>query len=144
MSSHTRFSTLARAVAEGADPSELLVELQRAAVTNLQAPASFVLQQRASSDSYGVTYSVGVDDPSGYRLDQAAASRLQSLSGDGSRICESNELGGVPGRLGGTERALVVPLTGNGSTAFLVVIAPSIEASDAVAAGESLRVQFGL
>jgi signal transduction histidine kinase len=144
MSSHTRFSTLARAVAEGADPSELLVELQRAAMTSLQAPASFVLQRRGPSDRYGVTYSVGVDDPVGYWLDEAAARRLQSLSGDRSRIWDSSELGAFPGLLGGTERALVVPLTGSNSTAFLIVIAPSIEASDAVAAGESFRVQFGL
>ena len=133
MSSHTRFSTLARAVAEGADPSELLVELQRAAVTSLQASASLVLQRRGPSEGYEVTSSVGVNVPAGYRLQQAAARRLQALNDDGTTICETKESGSLGERLGSTERALLVPLTGSASPAFLVVIGPSIEAADAVA-----------
>src|SRR3954469_22959132 len=123
MSSHTRFATLARAVAQGAHPSGLLVELHRAAVASLQASASLVLQRRGPSGSYGVTSSVAVDGPAGYWLAQAAGQRLQILVGESSMICEPEKLGPILGRLAGTERALVVPLTGTGATAFLIVIA---------------------
>src|SRR6478672_12624211 len=125
MSSHTRFSTLARAVAEGADPSDLLVELHRAAVTSLQASASLVLQRRGASDEYGITSSVGVDNPAGYRLEQAAAAALLATTGDDPAIREPGEPGSLPGRPGSRDRALVVPLSGKGSTAFLIVIGPS-------------------
>jgi two-component system, NtrC family, sensor kinase len=144
MSSHTRFSTLARAVAQGAHPSGLLVELHRAVVASLQASASLMLQRRGRSGSYGVTSSVGVDAPAGYWLEQSAARRLQTLTGESSRMCEAEQIGPILGRLAGPDRTLVVPLTGTGSTAFLIVIAPSLATSEAIAAGESLRVQFGL
>src|SRR4051794_35505442 len=144
MSSQTRFSTLARAVAQGAHPSALLVELHRAAVASLQASASLVLQRRGSSGNYGVTSSIGIEEPGGYWLDQAAARRLQALAGESSTMGEAETLGPILGRLAGAGRALVVPLSGKGSTAFLIVMAPALAAAEAIAAGDSLRVQFGL
>ena len=126
MSSHSRFSTLARAVAEGAHPSELLVELHRVAVASLHASASLILQRRGASGNYGVTSSANVDEPGGYWLDQVAAKRLQALVGESSTMCDAEVLGPIMGRLAGTEPLLVVPLRGSGPTAFLIVVAPAL------------------
>ena len=144
MSSHSRFSTLARAVAEGAHPSGLLVELHRVAVASLHASASLILQRRGASGNYGVTSSANVDEPGEYWLDQAAAQRLQAMVGESSTMCDADVLGPIMGRLAGAEPLLVVPLTGSGPTAFLIVVAPALATSEAAPAGESLRVQFGL
>jgi PAS domain S-box-containing protein len=142
MSAYSGFSMLARAVAQGAHPSALLAELHRSALTTLDARASLVLQRRQSG-RYCVTSSVGIDHPGGYWLEPGDVNRLEGGPTPAARMCDAADLGPLTTRLG-VDRALVVPLTGGGSTAFLIVPAPAVPAAEALAAGATARVQFEL
>ncbi|MEN3339348.1 MAG: hypothetical protein V7647_3024 [Acidobacteriota bacterium] len=133
---------LARAVAQGAHPSALLAELHKSAMVALQAPASLVLQVRQSG-RYCVTSSVGVDKPGGYWLEPHDAARLAGGATPAARICGPADLGPLTRRIG-VDRALVVPLTGGGATAFLIVPAPAVPQAQALAAAVTARIQFEL
>ena len=142
MSPHTRFSTLARAVAEGAQPSDLLLELHREVLAALRGSASVILQT-GHSGHYSASSGIGVDLTDGVWLGPAEAERLESTVGSVPRICDAPELGSLTSRLG-AERALVVSLKGPGPAAFLIVAAPGVPPPEALEIGGTAAVEFAL
>jgi hypothetical protein len=142
MTPHTRFSTLARAVAEGAQPSDLLVELHREVAAALRASASVILQI-GHSGHHSATSGIGVELSDGSWLSPEQAERLESTVGNAPRLCDGSELGSLAARLG-ADRALVVSLKGPGPAAFLIVAAPKVPAPEALEIGGTAGVEFVL
>jgi signal transduction histidine kinase len=121
---HTPFSTLARTIAEGAHPSDLLLELHRRVLADTCGTRSVILQQNGPSAGYTATSGHGFDDLGGIWLDDAEADRLeQGEAPDIARVCALADLPTLRQRLQARE-ALIVPLAGTGPKAFLVVACP--------------------
>ena len=60
-------------------------------------------------------------------------------------MCDADVLGPLTGRLAGAEPLLVVPLTGSGPTAFLIVVAPgAADVRSARSAANRCGVEFAL
>jgi PAS domain S-box-containing protein len=143
MNPHTRLSTLARAVAQGAQPADLLLELHRELVGAVQGTASVILQPAGDTGQYQATSGLNVPVPGGAWLDAAAAARLEAAVGTTPAVCGAPDLGGVPERMG-TARALVVCLNGPGPPAFLLVGSPDVPDDEAIEAGSMAGVEFAL
>lgn len=143
MSPHTRFPTLARAVAQGEPPADMLRELHRKIVAALRGSASVILQTVGHSGQYSATSGVGVDLSDGFWLARDEAAHLETTVGSTPRVCGAPELGTVPRRMG-AERALVVSLKGSGPAAFLIVAAPGVPPADAIEVGHTAGVEFAL
>ena len=141
MSLQTPFSTLARAVAQGGQPSDLLQALHRKVVEDTGGSRSVVLQPGGPPAGYTATSGHGFDDLGGIWLDGAEASALEESSAP-HMACVRNltDLPGLRGRLNATD-ALIVPLTDAAPKAFLVVADPG---PDAVARGARARTEFTL
>jgi PAS domain S-box-containing protein len=143
MSPHTPFSTLARAVAQGAQPADLLLELHREVVAAMEGSRSVILQTVGHSGHYAATSGLGVELSGGPWLAPEEAARLEAAVGETPRLLGPRELGAIAGRLG-SEHVLVVSLTGPGAAAFLLVAAPGTPPADAIEIGATARVEFAL
>jgi PAS domain S-box-containing protein len=143
MSPHTPFSTLARAVAQGAQPADLLLELHREVVAAMEGSRSVILQTVGHSGHYAATSGLGVELPGGSWLAPEEAARLEAAVGETPRLFGAGELGAIAERLG-SEHVLVVSLTGAGAAAFLLVAAPGSPPADAIEIGATARVEFAL
>jgi signal transduction histidine kinase len=120
---HPPFSALARAVAQGAQPSDLLIELHRRVLAATGGIRSVLLQQNRATGDYTATSGIGFDDLSGPWLDSGEAGALATRAAADHRpfTCALGDLPGLGGRLMATG-ALIVPLTaGGGANALLVV-----------------------
>ncbi len=144
MTLHTPFSTLARAVAQGAQPSDLLIELHRKVLADTGGTRSVILQQNGPSASYTAPSGQGFDDLGGIWLDGAEASALEGAGAPERALV--HELGDLPtlrARLNANV-ALIVPLAGAGQNAFLVVADPRLPGDEAVERGAHARDEFTL
>jgi signal transduction histidine kinase len=144
MPPHTPLSTLARAVAQGAQPSDLLLELQRKVLADTGGTRSVILQQNGPSADYTATSGVGFDDLAGVSLDGAEASALEHADApEHAYVCALGELPMLRGHLH-ADAALIVPLADVEPKAFLVVADPHLPGADAVARGIRARGEFTL
>jgi PAS domain S-box-containing protein len=143
MSPHNRFSTLARAVAQGAPPADLLLELHRRIVAALRGSASVILQPAGPSGQYSAASGLGVDLSDGVWLARDEAARLETTIGSTPRVCSARELELIARRMGAGS-ALVVVLKGSGPAAFLIVAAPGVTTAEAIEVGDAARVEFAL
>jgi signal transduction histidine kinase len=135
----TPFSTLARAVAQGGQASDLLQALHRKVIEDTGGSRSVLLQPGGPSAGYTATSGHGIDDLGGMWLDGAEARAVeQSGSTDTASVRNLADLPRLQGRLNATE-ALIVPLSDTAPKAFLVVADPG---ADAVARGAGARPEF--
>ncbi len=144
MTLHTPFSTLARAVAQGAQPSDLLLELHRKVLADTGGTRSVILQQNGPSASYTARSGQGFDDLGGIWLDGAEAGALEQAGAPERALVR--ELGDLPrlrARLN-ANAALIVPLAGAEQKAFLVVADPRLPGDEAVERGAHARDEFTL
>lgn len=137
----TPFSTLARAVAAGAQPPDLLPEMHREVLAATGGLRSVVLQQLPRSDGYRATSSHGIDSPAGLWLRGDEGRSLAAAARPGPAILD------VPPALAarvGPGRALVVPIPAAKHPAILVVASPAAPDQHALEAGWHARVEFGV
>jgi len=143
MSPRIPFSTLARAVADGAQPAELLLEMHRDVLAALGGSASVLLERLVPSGPYVATSGRGFTDLGGAWLEAADAERLDRLAATGPALATLDGLAPLQHRLGSSQ-ALVVRIAGPGAPGFLVVAAPAAPAPEALALADRLGLEFGL
>ena len=141
MTLHTPLVALARAVAQGAHPSDLLLELQRELRAAAGGDRSIILQPAGHSGSYSATSSHGFDETTGPWLSPADAAALESATAGGPRVCSRNELGVLADRLNASQ-ALVVSLPGPRPSAFLIVTDPTTPAEQTIDMASAARNDF--
>lgn len=139
----TPFSTLARAVAQGAQPADVLPEMHREILGACGGTASVVLQRARRSGEYQATSGRGFADLGGPWLPGAEASAFESQTADGPAVCDLAALPTIATRLGAPS-ALVVPLAGGGEPAYLVVAGSCLPRDKALEIGSRAHVEFGL
>lgn len=136
-------SALARGVARGTRPSELLADLHREVLLDAGAGGSLVLERVTRSGDYVASSGAGALDVTGMRLRGADAKVLDTLVSDTPRICD---LRAIPSllRTCGVDNVVAVGIAGTRRHACLLVSMngqPTPELSSAIARA---RVEFGL
>lgn len=139
----TPFSTLARAVAQGAQPADVLPEMHRAVLAACHATASVVLQRARRSGEYQATSGRGFAELGGPWLPGAEARDVESRTAAGPVLCNLTTLPALAARLGAST-ALIVPLGGGGEPAYLVVAGGRLPPDEALEIGGRAHVEFGL
>lgn len=133
---------LARSVAQGTRPADLLADLHREVLMAAGADGSVVLQRVTRSGDYVATSGAGAFDITGLRLRGGEAKTLDGLIGDGVRNCD---LRGMPTirQACGFDAALAIGVAGTRRPACLLVCAGSAS-PELLAAIARARVEFGL
>jgi C4-dicarboxylate-specific signal transduction histidine kinase len=140
----TPFSALARAVARGERPSDLLRQLHERVLAETGGTRSVILQQSGASAEFRGTSGHGFDDLGGPWLDAGESLALdQPQAPEMPRIIPLAALPVLRGRLMADD-ALVVPLSGTGPKAFLIVAYPATPGPDAVSRAARAQVEFAL
>ena len=141
MTLSTPFSTLARAVAQGIQPSDLLLELHREVLAATGGAASVLLQRTRSGD-YAATSGRGFDDLGGVWLRAREAGAIETQAADSPAII--NFASSPLGERLNASTGLVVSIPGPGAGALLIVASPDVPAAEAHEIGARARVEFGL
>jgi len=137
----TPFSALARAVAQGTRPTDLLRELHRE-VLAATGGSSSVMLQRSRSGAYLATSGGGLEDLGGIWLRAGEAGGWETLAGDIASVIEFPPCV-LRQRLNATS-GLIVSIPGAASGAYLIVADPRIPEREIVEIGTRARVEFGL
>jgi PAS domain S-box-containing protein len=144
MSPQIPFSTLARSVAQGAQPSDLLLELHREVLAATGGGRSVILQRSGRSGDFVATSGRGFEQLGGTWLQGASAAALaKTAAAETPRVCALDNLLPLRQRLDAA-RALIVPLAGAGSATFLIVADPAVLQDEAIEIGDGARVEFAL
>ena len=148
MPAHPQFALLARSVAQGAQPSELLLELHREALAATGGGRSVILQRRGGSGHFIATSGRGFGDLGDVWLQGSWAAALARTTapehGEPTpHLSTLDDLTPLRERLGAA-RALIVPLTGPGPETFLIIADPIVPPEQAIAIGAGARVEFSL
>ena len=135
----TAFSSLARAVAAGAQPPDLLPEMHREVIAATGARRSVILQRLPRQPEYAATSGCGIRDLGGHWMTAAEAEELAAAAGaHASRLPSS-----LASRIEAAE-ALVVPITPARHPSMLIVAAPSADAEALGNAAARARIEFGV
>ena len=143
MSPTTPFSTLARALARGTRPGDLLPELHREVLAATGASRSVVLETVGPSGDYVASSGRGfiaLDTP---WLRGEAARALTSLASAGPRIVSLASVLPLVKQLAAT-KALLVPITLAKRETILLVAAPNVPEAEALEAAVRAAVEFGI
>ncbi len=135
----TPLSTLARAVAAGAQPPDLLPEMHRNVLAATGGSRSVVLQQMPRQEEYVATSACGVRDLGGRWLAGNEAAGLSAAAGSLTTTLPP----GLAARLESTQ-ALVVQISPTRRPAILVVASPSAGVDALRQAADRARVEFGV
>ena len=140
----TPFSTLARTLARGTRPGDLLPELHRELLAATGGRRSVVLEAvgapggdylAASGRGFAALETLSVRGP--------AALALRSLAGGGLRIVDLRTVPMLNAQLAADE-ALLVPITLARRETILLVAGPVLPEPEAMAAGARAAVEFGI
>jgi PAS domain S-box-containing protein len=142
MVTRTSFSSLARALATGAQPGDVLPELHREVLTATGGAASVVLQRARRSGDYHATSGRGFANLRGPWLPASEAATLEARTSDGPVAGPLAGLPALSARLG-SPQALIVPLSGTGEPAYLIVAGSGFN-EEAIEIGARAHVEFGL
>ena len=143
MTPFSPFSPLARAVAQGAQPADLLPELHRHILAGSGGTASVVLQRQPSTAAYRATSGRGFNDLGGTWLAGAAARDIENRALDGPFVEPLPPGTLLADRLSAPE-AMVIPLTEAGEPAFLLIGGAGFTLGRAREIGGRAAVEFGL
>ncbi len=142
MSPSTQFSTLARALARGTRPGDLLPELHRELLLAVGATRSVVLEASAAGD-YVASSGRGFDELGTVWIRGAEAREFSQLTVDGPAIVSLGAVPALEARLE-TRRALVIPVRPATRPTAIVVARPDVPDSDALKAAARAAVEFGI
>ena len=151
MSPTTPFSTLARALALGARPGELLSELHRELLAATGGIRSVVLEAAAESGSYVASSGRGFNGGGGEGLatlgaiwlDDGEASRFAERAAGGPGLID---LAGFPmlARRLGAARALIAPVSFTRRPTVVLVARPDVPEETAIEAASRASIEFGI
>jgi PAS domain S-box-containing protein len=136
-----RYPILARGVARGGSPSDLLLDLHREALSATGGARSVVLQPAGRAGDYAATSGRGVEEVGGIWLGGPEATALTQLAREPPHVRGLFEMPALQRRIQ-ADAALVVPLPGPGSVAFLVVAAPQVAPAEAAEFGARACDEF--
>ena len=143
MTPTTPFSTLARALARGTKPGDLLPELHRELLAATGANRSVVLETVGPAGDYIASSGRGfiaLDTP---WLRGDAARALTALAQSGARIVSLTSVRPLAKQLA-AEEALLIPITLAKRETILLVATPAVPDADALEAGARAAVEFGI
>ena len=142
MSRTTPSSVLARLVAHGTRPGDLLPELHRELLANTGGSRSVVLERHSEDAGYRATSGRGFPELA-QGLSGSEAFELTSRTGDEPRIIELTALPTLR-RMLAASRALIVPVSGTRMPAVLAVGDPADPEDRTLATAAIASVEFGL
>jgi signal transduction histidine kinase len=143
MSPATPFSTLARAMARGTRPSDLLPELHRELLAALGASRSVVLESAGPGSDYVAASGRGFDGIGTAWVRASEAQELSRLASEGPSVSALSTLPSLEARLE-SRRALIIPVRLAKRPTILVVARPDVPDSEAIEAGTRAAVEFGI
>ncbi len=139
----TPFSTMARAVADGSQPVDVLPDLHRDVLASSGASRSVVLQRVERSGDYWATSGLGVPDIGGPWLSGEESLALESMASGPPTVHDLRALPGLRQRLvdnGG----LVVPLNGSSRAAVLILAGTTFTATHIGEIATRARIEFSM
>jgi signal transduction histidine kinase len=143
MSPTTPFSTLARALASGARPADLLPELHRELLAATGGVRSVVLEASGDPVTFAASSGRGFPQLGTVWLAGADAERLAALAASGARLTVLDAASGV-GRLLDSDRALIVPVSFTRRPTVLIVANPNVPEVQAIEAAARAAIEFGI
>jgi signal transduction histidine kinase len=143
MSPTTPFSTLARAMARGTRPSDLLPELHRELLAALGAARSVVLDSSPVSNDYIASSGRGFDGVGTAWVRDSEAQELSRIAAAGPAVVTLSTLPSLEARLE-SRRALIIPVKLAKRPTILVVARPEVPESEALEVGTRAEVEFGI
>lgn len=142
MSPTTPFSSLARALARGTRPGDLLPELHRELVQVVAGAKSVVLEASATGD-YVATSGPGLDELGTVWIRDADAREFSRLAADGPTLATLGSVPSLEARLE-TRRALLIPVRPTPRHITIVVARPEVPDAEALTAAARAAVEFGI
>ena len=142
MTLSSSFSTLARAVAQGIQPSDLLLDLHREVLAAAGGTCSVLLQCTRSGD-YAAASGQGFATLGEVWLSAGEARGIAELGSDGIALL-SFKPGSTLGERLDAATGLAVSIPGPGADALLIVATPDLPESEARSLGARARVEFGI
>jgi PAS domain S-box-containing protein len=136
-------STLARSVAQGTPPADLLADLHREVLLAAGATGSVVLQRVTRSGDYVASSGAGPFDVAGLRLRGAEAKAIDALASDAPRSCNLRSIPSLR-HVCGFDNAIAIGVAGTRRPACLLVCAASDPTAELLAAINRARIEFGL
>ncbi len=136
-------SALARGVARGTRPSELLADLHREVLLDAGADGSLVLERMTRSGDYVASSGAGALDATGLRLRGEEAKILDKLVSDTTRVCDLRALPSLR-RSCAVDHAIAIGIAGTRRHACLLVSMNSQPTPDLSSAIARARIEFGL
>jgi signal transduction histidine kinase len=149
MSPTTPFSTLARALAVGARPGELLPELHRELLAATGGTRSVVLEAANESGSYVASSGRGFNDGEGLAplgsiwLDDGEASQFADRASRGPALIDLTGFPALARHLGAGQ-GLIAPVSFTRRPTIVVVARPAVPEDVAIAAGSRASIEFGI
>lgn len=143
MSPTTPFSTLARALARGVRPGDLLAELHRELLTATGARRSVLLETGSASGDYIATSGRGFLALDTLWIRGDAARALRALAAGGARTVGLADVPDLASRLT-ADRALLVPIDLAKRDTILMVAGPNLPPAEAAEVSARAAVEFGI
>jgi signal transduction histidine kinase len=143
MSPTTPFSTLARAMARGTRPADLLPELHRELLAATGATRSVVLETTSPPGDYIASSGRGLDKIGTVWVRGDEAHTLTQLAAGGAGIVTLSIVPSLEKRLE-TRRALVIPVRLAKRPTILIVARPEVPESEALETAARAAVEFGI
>jgi len=143
MSPTTPFSTLARALARGTRPGDLLPELHRELLAATGGRRSVVLETAGPTGEYIATSGRGFVALDALCIRDAAAGALRALAAAGARLVSLAAVPPLAGRFA-ADCALVVPVPLAKRDTIVLVAGPDLPEPDAIEVAARAAVEFGI
>lgn len=136
-------STLARGIAQGTPPADLLADLHREVLLEAGADGSVVLQRVTRSGDYVASSGAGRFDVAGLRLRGGEAKTIDGLVSDSARVCDLRKIPSLRHACN-VDFAIAVGIAGTRRPACLLVCASPDAPPQLSAAIARARIEFGL
>ncbi len=147
MPPHPPFAILARSLAQGAQTSDLLLELHRETLAATGGVRSVILQRGSRSGDFTATSGRGFEALGGPWLQGPWAAALARLSDiDEPTLSKLDDLAPLRERLDAATALIIslTPCTGHEPATFLIITDPSVPPERALEFGARARVEFSL
>jgi PAS domain S-box-containing protein len=136
-------STLARAIAQGAHPADLLPELHRELIAATGGTRSVVLQPGRAPGTYRATSGRGFADLGAIALGPAEAAAVSSSLASGPAVCDLRQFPALAAGFA-AQSALVIPLPPGPDAGFVMVGGCTLAARDAFDVAMRAAIEFSL
>lgn len=143
MSPTTPFSTLARALARGTRPGDLLPELHRELLAATGGCRSVVLEAAGPTGDYMATSGRGFTALDALWVRDVAADALRSLAAAGARLVDLTVAPVLAAQLA-ADRALLVPVPLARRDTIVLVVGPDLPDAEAIEVAARAAVEFGI